>query len=386
MKYFSLIWAQLFRSRTRTLFTLLSVVTAFLLFGMLDSVRVAFNSGGNSVAGANRLIVTSRLSITQSLPIRLDPQIRQVQGVRDVTSAMWFGGIYQDPKNFFPNFSVAPNYFDVYREFEVPKDQLEAFHNTRTGAIVGATLAQQFGWKIGDTIPLQATIFPRGGSNDWPLQLVGIFHSKNTAAAANDERQLMMNWKYFDESNDYIKNQVSWYTVTLDNADHASRVAQAIDAISANSDHETKSQTESAFQQAFIKQFADIGMIVTSIMGAVFFTLLLLTGNTMAQAVRERIPELATLKTLGFKDGTVLMLVMVESVLLVGLGGAIGLGLAALALPAMAPKTMGMLPPQVPLQTWLMGLGLIVLIGLIVGVLPALRAKRLKIVDALAGR
>jgi len=386
MKYFSLIWAQLFRSRTRTLFTLLSIVTAFLLFGMLDSVRVAFATSGNSVAGANRLIVSSRLSITQSLPIRLEPQIRQIQGVRDVTYAMWFGGIYQDQKNFFPNFSVAPNYFDLMTEFEIPKDQVEAFRNTRTGAVVGEALAKQFGWKIGDTIPLQATIFPRGGSNDWPLQLVGIFKSKNTAVAANEERQLMMNWKYFDESNDYIKNQVSWYTVSLDNADHASRVAQAIDAISANSDHETKSQTESAFQQAFIKQFADIGMIVTSIMGAVFFTLLLLTGNTMAQAVRERIPELATLKTLGFKDGTVLTLVMVESVLLVGLGGVIGLALAALALPAMAPKTMGMLPPNVPVQTWVIGAGLIVVIGLVVGVLPALRAKRLKIVDALAGR
>ncbi|KRG43800.1 hypothetical protein ARC78_06945 [Stenotrophomonas pictorum JCM 9942] len=386
MKYFSLIWAQLFRSRTRTLFTLLSIVTAFLLFGMLDSVRVAFASGGSSVAGANRLVVASRLSITQSLPIRLESQIRQVEGVDDVTYAMWFGGIYQDQRNFFPNFSVAPNYFDLMTEFDIPKDQVEAFRTTRTGAIVGDSLAKQFGWKIGDTIPLQATIFPRGGSNDWPLQLVGIFKSRNTATAANEERQLMMNWKYFDESNDYIKNQVSWYTVRLDNPDHASRVAQAIDALSANSDHETKSQTESAFQQAFIKQFADIGMIVTSIMGAVFFTLLLLTGNTMAQAVRERVPELAVLKTLGFKDGTVLMLVMVESVLLVGLGGATGLGLAALALPAMAPKTMGLLPPVVPGQTWAMGALLIVLIGLVVGVLPALRAKRLKIVDALAGR
>jgi putative ABC transport system permease protein len=233
---------------------------------------------------------------------------------------------------------------------------------------------------------LQATIFPRGGSNDWPLQMVGTFRSKDRAVANNEERQLMMNWKYFDESNDYIKNQVSWYTVTLDNPDHASRVAQAIDAISANSDHETKSQSESAFQQAFVKQFADIGMIVTSIMGAVFFTLLLLTGNTMAQAVRERIPELAVLKTLGFKDGTVLMLVMVEAVLLVGLGGVIGLGLAALVLPGMATQARGMLPPQVPLQTWAMGAVLIVVIGLVVGVLPALRAKRLKIVDALAGR
>ncbi|AKO02904.1 ABC transporter permease [Xanthomonas oryzae] len=385
MKYFSLVWAQLFRSKTRTLLTLLSVVAAFLLFGMLDSVRVAFNSGG-SIEGVNRLVVTSRLSITQSLPIRLGTQIREVAGVRDVTSAMWFGGIYKDPKNFFANSSVAPNYFDVYRELQIPPEQLKAFHTTRAGAIVGESLAKEFGWKLGDTIPLQATLFQRGGSNNWPLQLVGIFRSKDRTLAANEERQLMMNWKYFDESNDYIKNKVSWYTVTLDNPDHASRVAQAIDAISANSDHETKSQTESAFQQAFVKQFADIGMIVTSIMGAVFFTLLLLTGNTMAQAVRERIPELATLKTLGFKDGTMLALVIVESVLLIGLGGAIGLGLAALILPGLASKARGMLPPNVPLQTWLVGAVLIVVIGMVVGVLPALRAKRLKIVDALAGR
>jgi len=385
MKYFSLVWAQLFSSRTRTLLTLLSVVAAFLLFGMLDSVRVAFSSGG-SVEGANRLVTASRLSITQSLPIRLEAQIRQVSGVRDVTYGMWFGGIYQDPKNFFPNFSVAPNYFDVYRELQIDPAQLQDWQQTRTGAIVGETLAKQFGWKVGDTIPLQATIFPRGGSNDWPLELKGIYRSKDRALAANEERQLMMNWKYFDESNDYIKNQVSWYTVTLDNPEQSSRVAQAIDAISANSDHETKTQTESAFQQAFVKQFADIGMIVTSIMGAVFFTLLLLTGNTMAQAVRERIPELATLKTLGFKDSTVLTLVMVESVLLIGLGGLIGMGLAALILPAISPKSMGMLPPHVPTPTWLVGIVLIVVIGIVVGLLPALRAKRLKIVDALAGR
>ncbi|MCS3810013.1 ABC transporter permease [Xanthomonas sp. 4461] len=386
MKYFSLVWAQLFRSKTRTLLTLLSVVAAFLLFGMLDSVRVAFNSGG-SVSGVDRLVVASRLSITQSLPIRLEAQVRSVPGVRDVTSAMWFGGIYRDPKNFFANFSVAPNFFDVYSEYALPKDQLKAFQTTRTGAVVGETLAKEFGWKLGDTIPLQATIFPRGGSNDWPLQLVGIFRVKDRTVAANQERQLMMNWKYFDESNDYIKNQVSWLTVTLSNPDQASRVAQAIDALSANSDHETKSQTESAFQQAFVKQFADIGLIVTSIMAAVFFTLLLLTGNTMAQAVRERIPELATLKTLGFQDRTVLSLVMIESVLLIGLGGLIGMGLAALVIPAVSARSGGLMPTQtVPLQTWLVAFGLMAGIGIVVGVLPALRAQRLKIVDALAGR
>ena len=385
MKYLHLIWAQLFRSRTRTALTLLSVVTAFLLFGLLDSVRVAFNSGG-SVDGANRLIVSSRLSITQTLPIRLLQQIEGIPGVQRVTYAMWFGGIYQDVKNFFPNFSVAPNYFDVYTEFEVPPEQIEAFRNTRTGAAVGEALAQKHGWKIGDTIPLQATIFPRSGSNDWPLELTTIFRIKDRSQVGQ-EQQLVMNWKYFDEANDYIKNQVSWFTVILDDASQASQVAQAIDALSANSDHETKSQTESAFQQAFAKQFADIGLIVTAIMGAVFFTLVLLTGNTMAQAVRERIPELATLKTLGFRDGTVLALVLAESVLLVVLGGLLGMGLAALIIPGLAKASGGMLSTQtVPMETWLTGLALMTLIGVVVGLLPALRAQRLKIVDALAGR
>ncbi len=385
MNYLSLVWAQLFRSKTRTLLTLLSVVAAFLLFGMLDSVRVAFNSGG-SVDGANRLIVASRLSITQSLPVRLQAEIEAIPGVQQVTYAMWFGGIYQDPRNFFPNFSVAPNFFDVYGEYEVPPDQLQAFRDTRAGAAVGEALAKKFGWKIGDTIPLQATIFPRGGSNDWPLELKAIFRVKDRSNVGA-ENQLMMNWAYFDESNDYIKNQVSWFTVQLANADQASRVAQAIDALSANSDRETKSQTESAFQQAFAKQFADIGLIVTAIMGAVFFTLLLLTGNTMAQAVRERIPELATLKTLGFSDATVLVLVMVESVLLVVIGGLVGLGLASAIMPGVSAASGGVIAlPTVPAQTWLIGLALMIGIGIVVGVLPALRAQRLKIVDALAGR
>lgn len=385
MKYLSLVWAQLFRSKTRTLLTLLSVVAAFLLFGLLDSVRVAFNSGG-SVDGANRLVVASRLSITQSLPINLLPQIESVPGVRKATYAMWFGGIYRDPKDFFPNFSVAPNFFDVYTEYTVLPDQLKAFQDTRNAAIVGESLAKKHGWKIGDTIPLKATIFPRGGSNDWPLELKAIFRVKDRKNVGA-ENQLMMNWKYFDESNDYIKSQVSWYTVQLANTNQANQVARAIDALSANSDHETKSQTESAFQQAFAKQFADIGLIVTSIMGAVFFTLLLLTGNTMAQAVRERVPELAVLKTLGFKDGTVLTLVMIESVLLIVLGGLIGMGLAAVIMPGLTAASQGAISlPNVPTQTWLVGLGLMVVIGIVVGLLPALRAKRLKIVDALAGR
>lgn len=386
MKYFSLIWSALFRSKTRTFLTLLSVIAAFLLFGLLDSVRVAFNSGG-SVAGADRLVVASRLSITQMLPYSLTPQIAATPGVKKSAYAAWFGGIYRDPKDFFPNFSVSENYFELYPEFIVKPEELKAWQTERTGAMVGESLAKRNGWKIGDTIPLQATIFPqKGGSNAWPLKMSGTF-KLNDSKRKGEENQLVFHWKYFDEANQYTNGMVGWYIVKLDNVNHATRVAKAIDAISQNSDHETKSQTEQAFQQSFAKQFADIGLIVTAIMAAVFFTLLLLTGNTMSQAVRDRIPELAVLKTLGFTNGTVLTLVLVESVLLIVLGGAIGMGLAAVIIPVLSAASGGLLNlPNIPVETWTLGLSLMLAIGIVVGALPALRAMRLKIVDALAGR
>ena len=385
MKYFHLIWAALFRSKTRSLLTLLSVTAAFLLFGMLDSVRVAFNSGGD-VAGANRMITSSRLSITQMLPYSLTEHIRATTGVKQAAYAAWFGGIYRDPKNFFANFSVSPDYLDLYPEFKLPDAQKKAWLADRRGAIVGASLAQRHGWKVGDTIPLQATIFPTRGSNNWEFVLRGIYTVDDPKQKAQ-ENVLFFHWKYFDEANDYVKGRVGWFIVKPASAAASDRIAKAIDKLSENSDHETKTQTEQAFNQAFAKQFADIGLIVTAIMGAVFFTLLLLTGNTMAQAVRERIPELAVLKTIGFSNRSVLWLVLAEAVLLVLLGGTIGLGIAALLVPAVTAASGGMiqLPGMLP-QTWLLGLLLMLLIGAVVGLLPALRGMRLNIVDALAGR
>jgi putative ABC transport system permease protein len=385
MKYLPLIWAALFRSKTRTCLTLLSVVTAFLLFGMLDSVRVAFNSSAN-VEGYDRLITTSKLSITQSMPYSLAGQIAAIPGVAHVAYATWFGGIYRDQRNFFPNFAIGPGFLELYPEYVIPPDQLEAFESTRTGAVVGEALAKQFGWKIGDTIPLQATIFPTKGSNDWTFKLVGIFKVADKKRQG-EERQLMFNWKYFDEANDYIKGQVHWYVLDLTDASRSTQVARAIDALSENSDHETKTQTEQAFNQGFFKQFADIGLIVTAIMSAVFFTLLLLTGNTMAQAVRERIPELAVLKTIGFSNRSVLLLVLVEAVLLIVIGGAIGLAIASVLMPAVSAASSGVIQlGSVPTSTWVLGLVLMIAIGMVVGALPALRAMRLNIVDALAGR
>jgi putative ABC transport system permease protein len=386
MKYLHLIWAALFRRKARTFFTLISILAAFLLFGMLDATRAAFSSG-DTVIGVDRLITSSRYSIIQSLPASLATRIEAIPGVKSVGYANWFGGIYQDPKNFFPNFSVSPDYFQMYPEYIIDPAQLKAWQADRTGAIVGESLAKRFKWKVGDTIPLQATIFPqKDGSNAWPLRLRGTFKLADSKRKG-EENQLLFHWKYFDEANQYTNGQVGWYMVKLDNVDHATRVGKAIDAISQNSSHETKAQTEQAFNQSFAKQFADIGLIVTAIMAAVFFTLLLLTGNTMSQAVRERIPELAVLKTLGFTNGTVLTLVLIESILLIVLGGVIGMAVAAVIIPIVSAGSGGMLNlPSIPAQTWGLGLALMLGIGVVVGALPAMRAMRLKIVDALAGR
>lgn len=385
MKYVHLIWASLLRSKTRTLLTLFSVVTAFLLFGMLDSVRVAFDAGG-AVSGANRLVVSSRLSITQSLPFSLLSRIEAVDGVKGIGYASWFGGVLKDNRQFFPNFAIGPGYLDLYPEYELSAEDRARFEADRTGAIVGESLAKRFNLKIGDVIPMQATIFPQKGSNNWPMTLSGIFRIKDDKRKG-EENQLMFHWKYFDEANDYIKNQVGWIIVELKANDTAVAVSKAIDKISENSDHETKTQTEQAFNQAFAKQFADVGLIVTLIMGAVFFTLMLLTGSTMTQAVRERIPELAILKTIGFTDRTVMILVLIESCLIVVVGAAIGVGIASAMMPGISANSGGIIQlPSVPGQTWAMAIGLSLIIGLVVGLAPAIRALRLNIVDALAGR
>lgn len=387
MRYLPLVWAALFRRKARTLFTLLSVLAAFLLFGLLDSVRDAFASAGHNVAGASRLITISKESMVVSLPKSLLMRIQAVPGVSDVTYANWFGGYYQEPRNQLVTEAVARNYFDLFPEFDLPAAERQAFDETRTGAVVGASLAKRFHWQLGERIPIQATIFPRkDGSNTWTFDLVGIYRVGNPRLKA-EEGALFFNWDYFDEGSAFGGGTVGWYIERIAQPKEADRIARAIDAVSANSDHETKTQREDAFTAAFVSQFADIGLIVGSIMGAVFFTLVLLTGNTMAQAVRERVPELAILKTIGFSNRSVLSLVLAESVLLLVLGGASGLALATGAVSAIRAK-LGAEIPMLPVGAgaWLRGIALMVAIGLLVGALPAQRGMRLRIVDALSGR
>lgn len=386
MKYFHLIWAALFRRKTRTILTLLSITMAFLLFGLLDAVRVSFAEAGQSANGAERLQTGARLSFIQPLPKSLQARIAALPGVKDVAYANWFGGAYQDPHNQVFTFAVSDNYLDVYPEVEVSPEQRKAFNADLNGILAGEVLMKKYGWKIGDKIPLQSQIFPnREGSKNWSFNLVGEMKSKDNQAFQSG--MIVLHWKNFDETTPYNQGQVGWYVSRVNDVNQSDRIAKAIDALSANSDHETKTQTEQAATRNWIKQMADIGLIVTSIMGAVFFTLVLLTGNTMMQAVRERTSELAVLKTIGFSSRKVLALVLGESVLLLLLGGVIGLGLVSLiglVLPAISG---GMITnANVGAQSWALGITLAAGIGIVIGALPALRAMRLNIVDALAGR
>ncbi len=388
MKYLHLIWASLFRRKTRTVLTLVSITAAFLLFGMLDAVRTSFNQAGQSANGAARLQTGSKLSFIQTLPMSLEDQMTRIDGVKAVAYANWFGGAYQDPHNQVFSFAVQPNYLDLFPEIAVSDAERKAFNETRTGALIGEQLAKRFGWKIGDHIPLQSTIFPdRKGSKNWQFDIVGILHATDKKSGGFFDQMFLLNWKYFDETTPYNQGQVGWYVTRLSDPNRADQVAKSIDALSANSDHETRTQTEQAATASWMKQLADIGLIVGSIMGAVFFTLMLLSGNTMMQAVRERTSELAVLKTIGFSSGSVLAMVLAESVLLLLLGGVLGLGLASIIIPAVSASSGGMLNlPQVGANSWALGLGLMSLIGLSVGALPAWTAMRLNIVDALAGR
>ncbi|HVH33061.1 ABC transporter permease [Tahibacter sp. UC22_41] len=377
--------ANLFRKKTRTVLTLLSVIMAFLLFGLLQAVNVMFNAGADFV-GATRLITQSRVSFTQSLPLRQLPELEAVPGVEAVMYEQWFGGVWQENTQLIA-FAVDPERLHkVYPEWTMPEDAWKKFAQTRTGMIAGRQIAKQYGWEVGQKLPIKSSIFPqKDGSKAWSFDLVGIYDGKDEEWQRQTS-QVFINFAYFDEANQFGSGRAGIYVLKLGDPDKAKDVALTIDKKYENSTEETKTQTEKDWNAGFAKQMGDIGMLVRWILFAVFFTLLLVVGNTMAQSVRERIPELAVLKTLGFSDGSVLGFVLAEALLIVGAGGLIGLGLAT-GLGILVQKNAGaMLPISVDWRVWSVGLIAIAVVGTVVGLLPALRAQRLKIVDALAGR
>jgi putative ABC transport system permease protein len=387
MKFFPLIWATLWRKKTRTLFTLLSVIIAFLLFGMLETVDYAFSHPSNGVTGADKLVSTNKYSITLSLPFSDAQQIRSVPGVAEVTWISWFGAYYQESKNFIFALPVdTDSYFNLHKgEFVVSDADMQAYRNTRTGALLNVALMKKFGWKVGDKVPLHSTIWTKksDGSLDWTFDIVGSFSVKDPTQASAQASTLVFHYELFDEGRSFGKGTVGWFEVRVNDASQASAISGRIDALFANSPNETKTQPANDFTMAFIKQFGDIGFVLRAILGAVFFTLLFLTGNTMMQSVRERIPELAVLKTLGFGDRMVLGLVLGEALLLCVIAAVIGLGLSYAALPIIKQGLQGV---ELSPKALIPGLGAAVLLALIVGTPPALRAMRLNIVDALADK
>jgi putative ABC transport system permease protein len=387
MKYIPLIWATLWRKKTRTLFTLLSIVIAFLLFGVLETIDHAFTHPSGGVTGADKLVTTNKYSITLPLPFADAQQIRSVPGVAEVTWISWFGGYYQEQKNFIFALPVdTDSYFNLHKgEFVVSDEHMQAYRNTRTGAIANSALLKKFGWKIGDKIPLHSTIWTKkdNGSLDWTFDIVGSFSVKDPTQAGAQATTLLFHYELFDEGRSFGKGSVGWFEERVDDAAQSAAISSRIDALFANSPNETKTQPANDFAMAFIKQLGDIGFVLRAILGAVFFTLLFLTGNTMMQSVRERIPELAVLKTLGFGDGKVLGLVLAESLLLCVIAAIIGLALSYAMLPIIKIALQGV---QLKPSALIPGIGVSVLLALIVGAAPALRAMRLNIVDALADK
>ncbi len=375
MKYLHLIVKNLLRKKFRIFLTIGSFIVALFIFGLLNTIETAFNQV--DLAGANRLVITNKVSIIQPLPYSYKDQLKQIDGVDEVTYFVWFGGIYQDRKNFFPNFGVDPETaLLVYPEYLIPDDQFEAFKSDRQGCIVGRDLVKRFGWKIGDRVPLEGTIW--GGT--WEFNVRAIYDVASKEMSSNE---FWFHYDYLEERRPFFKGTVGWYGLTIDDPEQAVQVAEAIDDRFANSPWETKTETERAFLTGWANQMGNIKLLILSIGSVVFFTLLLVTGNTMAISVRERTGEFAVLKTVGFTDRAVLSLIVAESMCVAAVGGAIGLILAK-AFTLGGDPTGGMLSVfNLPTSDIVTGFVLALTVGLVSGVIPGSYAMRMKVVDAL---
>ncbi len=380
MKFLPLLWKSLWRKKLRTIFTLLSVFVAFVLFGLLMTIRTAF-SFGVDIAGIDRLVLIHKVSLIMPLPVSYQGRLQSTPGVEVATHNTWFGGVYQDPANFFAQIAVEPEPFlKIYPEYQLPPEQMKAWLADRQGAIVGADLAKRFAWKIGDRIPIGGTIWqPKGGGQTWEFNIAGIYDGEQGV----DKTQFFFRYDYLDENRAGGEGLVGWYVVKISDPSQSQAMGAKFDAMFENSDAETKTTTEKGFVEGFANQVGDIGAMMVAILVAVLFTILVVAANTMAQSVRERTSEMAVMKTLGFSNGSILTLVLGESVFICTLGGSLGLLLAWLFVQGGDP-TGGMLPIFV-LQPRALAIGaaLIVGMGVAAGLWPALSAMQLKITDGL---
>jgi putative ABC transport system permease protein len=383
MKYFPLVWAGLWRKRTRTIYTLLEITVAFVLFGMLHGVTAAIDGIVNAMSDT-RLRIMSRVNITQPLPLAHLQRIANVQGVEGVSYYNFFAGYYQDPRNGVQVGAVDIDTLDaIYPEIAIDPSYIEAMHRTRNGGLVGADLAAERGWKIGDRIPLGSQIWTRkDGTRDWEFEIVGTYGSPSGRVPTTE---LWINYDYFDEARAAANGTVTLYFVKIADASRAAAIAEQIDGLFANSMFETQTQNEKDWLRGQIAQIGDMGFFINAIIGAVMFTLLFLTGNTMTQSVRERIPELAVLKTYGFSNAAVMSLVIAEALLLCLVAAIIGLAIAAGAAPSIY-REIGAGGLALPVSVFATGLALAALVAIVSALPPSVRVQRLNIVDALAGR
>jgi putative ABC transport system permease protein len=383
MKFLPLVWRNLMRRKIRTIVTTMTIFVAFILFGALMAIRAAF-SMGVEVAGADRLMTIHKISIIQPLPKSYLERIRGVEGVTLVTHANWFGAYYQETSNVMANMAVDPeSWTQMYPEFEVPEDQKKAWIADRGSAIVGIDTAKKYGWKVGDKVPLISPIYRKPDGTPWDFTIAGIYDSSKGGV---DKTQFFFHWEYLNQTfrNSFMSNMVGWYVMRVADPATSDQVAKRVDTIFANSSAETKTATEKAFVQDFANQVGDIGSIMMAIAAIVMSFILFVAGNAMAQSIRERINELGVLKTLGFSDGKILTLVLLESCFVALLGGGLGLALAYAGITAMGDPTGGLLPIfYFPGRDVAFGVVLIFVLGIGTGLLPALQARRLKIVDAL---
>jgi putative ABC transport system permease protein len=379
MKYLPLLWANLRRRRFRTTLTFASVVVAFLLFGVLKAVEYAL-TGGAELAGQDRLVTQHKVSLIQYLPLSYLDRIRAVDGVRFATSQDWFGGVYQDDRNQLNVIAAdAASFVDVYSEYGT-LEQKRAWTADRAGALVGSDIAARYGWKVGDLIPMRSNIFRKSdGSNTWELNVAAVYHVED-----GDNSSIYIHYEYLNEERTYGRDEIGWVVLRLADAGRGPEIAKTIDALFANSSAETRTTSESAFLQGFANQMGNIGAIVTVVATAVFFTMLLVTANAMAQAVRERVRDIAVLRTLGFSNALVVALVLAEGLLITVLGAALGLWLGNGLTRSIGASVQTFLPLMaVPPRAFVVGGALAVALGVLSCALPCVQIARLSVVEQL---
>ncbi len=384
MSWWRLFRADLTRHPTRMILTALSLVLAFLLFGLLQPIRTMFSEGVNTDNDV-RLIVGPKHSVADMLPAAHGQRIAALPNIEAMAHTTWFGGTYKDPANFFAQFAVTPDEFlRINREIALPAEQAEQFRSNRRAAIAGKSLAERFGWQVGDTITLIPNIWHNKDGGAWDFELAGIFESTNEALIGNDG--FYFGYAYFDEYRAFANGTVGTFIVEVSEPGDVSATASSIDAEFTNSNNETRTLTSGQYALSFARQMGEVGLMATLILGAVLFTLVMLTGHTMARAIHERVAEVAVLRVLGFRSEAIAGLLLLESVGLTLIAGLIGLGLAyavAVQIDQLVPQVRQLGGLTMTGEVALQGAALAIAIGTGVALLPILSAVRRDIVPAL---